>query len=278
MKKLNFLFLLIACTMFVSCDNEKEGGPELPELYSDTFYGALTYNGVVVNDIIECNLLVDDGVASVTLCGVSFSPMMPAMDITVPSLDCEKKSKRNYLINGTGIIPTVGGADYTAWEFESVEAELLDGAFTLTMHTVDGKVITFNDPGIRGCYKGRLVFDDFVKNNVEVDVDVNTNGVTVVFNDAQFAINMPPIDITLINIPLAAGDGFAFGAENIDPYINTQENPMPAFRFAFVSGEVVDKNLCFNAVMAEGEVAPEIVVPPYVAGNTFTFEGSKVTE
>ena len=81
------VFVLMA--MLVSCSGD-DNGPDLPEVKNELFYGGLSLNGSLVSDDAECTLDIMGDSASIILHAVTFAPTMPAMDIVIPSLNCEK--------------------------------------------------------------------------------------------------------------------------------------------------------------------------------------------
>lgn len=276
MKKLFILPLLVMLAMIVSCSDENDA-PDLPEVKNELFSGKLLFNGTVVSDKAECALFTVEETATVTLYDVTFAPTMPAMDIVFPALTC-KRNGDNCVVSGKNIVPTVNGEPETMFMVAAVEGSLEDGEFVFTAETPMG-TIGFSNAllnikpagGESKSYKGSLLVGDFTK---EAVVKVTKNEVEgsldLVIEGAKFAANMPlELDITLKGIPCLVNDGVLyFSAENVAPYINTENEPVPAYMFAGVNGTVQGSKLLFDAKMAENLAA-------YVAGKEFVFEGTE---
>lgn len=274
MKRILFLPLFAMMALLFSCSNDENN---MPETDDRVFTGKLLLNGSLIDDDTRCELNVVEGSASITIYGVQFAPAMPAMDITMPMLDC-KKSGDGYAISGTDVLPLVAGTPMTDFMVSSLEASLSGDKFVVSAETALGTIGFTNalltpvkPAGDSKSYRGELKVDEFVK-EVVVDVkeDPAAGTVDVVINDVKFAANMPLVlDIALKNIPCIAGDGVSFYAENVAPYINTETEPAPAYSFAVVDGKVNGTKLILNAHMADDLAA-------YVAGKVFIFEGVEV--
>lgn len=272
--------LLAVFAMLVSCSGSDSGnGPELPEEKNEVFFGKLLFGGSSIADDTKCTLHIVGDSASVTLCGVSFAPAMPAMDIVIPGLACEKKNG-TYFIKGKDIVPTVKGAPVTRYKMSSVDASLTDDKFVLNTVTAMGTIGFSNayveiKPVVSGkSYKGDLLSGDFVKEIVvDLDTDEASSTMDVVLNDVKFAANMPlTLNITLKDVPYVEYDGIiTFNAENIAPYMNSETEPAPAYMFAVVEGSVSGSNLLLSAKMASG-------LAPYLAGMEFVFNGVEVAK
>ena len=159
-----------------------------------------------------------------------------------------------------------------------VTGEVAGGSFTISCVTARGTIVFDNrfampeNPTLSdGSYVGELVVGGFAKNTV-VDVTFNeaASTVDIVINDAKFADNMPlVIDITLKDIPYTSGETIAFTATDVVPYINTESEPVSAYTFATVDGNIVGGRLVFAAKMSES-------LASYVAGKVFEFSGEIV--
>lgn len=262
--------------MLASCSSDDDNN--MPEIDSRIFTGKLLLNGSPVADGTRCELNVIDESASITLYGVRFAPTMPAMDITMPMLACQK-SGDGYVINGKNVLPLVGGEPMDEFLISAVEASLVGDKFVVSAVTPMGTIgfsnalVTPVKPmGDARSFKGELLVGDFAK-EVTIDVKQKLAGtLDIVINDAKFAANMPlTLDITLKDIPYEGGGDVTFAAENVAPYLNTETDPAPAYTFASVVGNVSGDKLSLNARMSE-ELAP------YIAGKEFVFVGVETIE
>lgn len=277
MKKLLFLPLLVMMAFVASCSSDD--GSNMPDVDSRVFTGNLLLNGSPITDGTMCELNVVEGTAAITLYGVQFAPTMPAMDITMPMLNCKKKSN-GYEISGKNVLPMVGNQPMDDFLISSFEALLTGDKFVLSAVTAMGTIgfsnAVVNIKPVGGSaknYKGSLVVGDFTKEDVVIGVTKNDNTVDVVLNDVKFAANMPLVlDITLKGVPCVVVDGkITFAAENVAPYMNTEAEPAPQYMFAAVNGTVEGNKLSFDARMADD-------LAPYVAGKEFVFNGEEITE
>lgn len=277
MKKLLFLPLLVMMAFVVSCSSDDDNN--MPDVDNKVFTGKLLLNGSPITDGTMCELNVVEGTAAITLYGVQFAPTMPAMDITIPMLNC-KKNSNGYEISGKNVLPMVGNQPMDDFLISSVEASLTGDKFVVSAVTALGTIgfsnAVVNIKPVGGSaknYKGSLVVGDFTKEDVVIGITKNGDMVDILLNDVKFAANMPLVlDITLKDVPCTAVDGnITFAAENVAPYMNTETEPAPQYMFASVNGTVNGSKLSFDAKMAEG-------LAPYVAGKEFVFNGEEITE
>lgn len=277
MKKLLFLPLLVMMAFVVSCSSDDDNN--MPDVDNRVFTGKLLLNGSPITDGTMCELNVVEGTAAITLYGVQFAPAMPAMDITIPMLNC-RKSSDGYEISGKNVLPMVGDKPMDDFLISSVEASLTGDKFVVSAETELGTIGFSNaiinikpDGGSVKNYKGSLVVGDFTKEDVVISVTKNGNAVDVLLNDVKFAANMPLVlDITLKALPCTVdGANLSFAAENVAPYMNTETEPAPQYMFAAVNGAVNAGKLSFDARMAED-------LAPYVAGKEFVFRGEEIAE
>lgn len=277
MKKLLFLPLLVMMAFVVSCSSDDDNN--MPDVDNKVFTGKLLLNGSPITDGTMCELNVVEGTAAITLYGVQFAPTMPAMDITIPMLNC-KKNSNGYEISGKNVLPMVGNQPMDDFLISSVEASLTGDKFVVSAVTALGTIgfsnAVVNIKPVGGSaknYKGSLVVGDFTKEDVVIGITKNGDMVDILLNDVKFAANMPLVlDITLKDVPCTAVDGnITFAAENVAPYMNTETEPAPQYMFAAVNGIVEGSKLSFDAKMAEG-------LAPYVAGKEFVFNGEEIAE
>ena len=277
MKKLLFLPLLVMMAFVVSCSSDDDNN--MPDVDNRVFTGKLLLNGSPITDGTMCELNVVEGTAAITLYGVQFAPAMPAMDITIPMLNC-RKSSDGYEINGKNVLPMVGDKPMDDFLISSVEASLTGDKFVVSAVTPLGTIGFSNaiinikpNGGSAKNYKGSLEVGDFTKEDVVISVTKNGNAVDVLLNDVKFAANMPLVlDITLKGVPCETdAANFSFAAENIAPYMNTETEPAPQYMFAAVNGVVNAGKLSFDARMADD-------LAPYVAGKEFIFNGYEIAE
>lgn len=277
MKKLLFLPLLVMMAFVVSCSSDDDNN--MPDVDNRVFTGKLLLNGSPITDGTMCELNVVEGTAAITLYGVQFAPAMPAMDITIPMLNC-RKSSDGYEINGKNVLPMVGDKPMDDFLISSVEASLTGDKFVVSAVTPLGTIGFSNaiinikpNGGSAKNYKGSLVVGDFTKEDVVISVTKNGNTVDVLLNDVKFAANMPLVlDIKLKALPCTVdGANLSFAAENVAPYMNTETEPAPQYMFAAVNGVVNAGKLSFDARMAED-------LAPYVAGKEFVFRGEEIAE
>lgn len=277
MKKLLFLPLLVMMAFVVSCSSDDDNN--MPDVDNRVFTGKLLLNGSPITDGTMCELNVVEGTAAITLYGVQFAPAMPAMDITIPMLNC-RKSSNGYEINGKNVLPMVGDKPMDDFLISSVEASLIGDKFVVSAETELGTIGFSNaiinikpNGGSAKNYKGSLVVGDFTKEDVVISVTKNGNAVDVLLNDVKFAANMPLVlDITLKALPCTVdGANLSFAAESVAPYMNTETEPAPQYMFAAVNGVVNAGKLSFDARMAED-------LAPYVAGKEFVFRGEEIAE
>ncbi len=277
MKKLLFLPLLVMMAFVVSCSSDDDNN--MPDVDNRVFTGKLLLNGSPITDGAMCELNVVEETAAITLYGVQFAPAMPAMDITIPMLNC-RKSSSGYEINGKNVLPMVGDKPMDDFLISSVEASLTGDKFVVSAETELGTIGFSNaiinikpNGGSAKNYKGSLVVGDFTKEDVVISVTKNGNAVDVLLNDVKFAANMPLVlDITLKALPCTVdGANLSFAAENVAPYMNTETEPAPQYMFAAVNGVVNAGKLSFDARMAED-------LAPYVAGKEFVFRGEEIAE
>ena len=275
MKRIIFLPLFAMMALLFSCSNDEVNN--MPKTDDRVFTGKLLLNGSLIDDATRCELNVVAGTASITIYGVQFAPAMPAMDITMPMLDC-KKSGDGYAISGKDVLPLVAGTPMTAFMVSSLEASLSGDKFVVSAETALGTIGFSNVSSAPATpsgskYRGMLQVEEFSK-EVLVNVVRNNDAGTLdmVINDVKFAANMPlELDITLKDIPFVSGLGISFIAENVAPYINTESEPATAYMFAVVEGDINGGRLTFTAKMADN-------LAPYVAGKEFVFSGEGVVE
>lgn len=275
MKKLFLLPFVALMAMLMACSSDDDGGGNQP-VFRKTFVGNLLLRGSSIADDALCVLDVDGKTASITLCGVKFAPAMPAMDITIPMLDCVK-GKEGYMISGENVVPLAGGALMESFAISSVEASLKGDEFVLSAEMAMGNIGFSTVPATpvakSKSYGGELKVGSFAMDAV-VDVKANREAGTVdiVMNDVKFAPNMPlVIDITLRDISCVADDGISFMAHDVVPYMNAETEPAPAYTFSVIEGNVDGGRLVFNARMADGLAA-------YLAGKEFVFEGNEIVQ
>lgn len=274
MKKILLPFLAVML-LLVSCSSDDNA----PEVRKEVFYGKLLLNSYPVLDDAKCTLDIVGDSAAITLHGVTFHPAMPAMDIVVPALDCEKRGGM-YVISGNDIVPTVMGNPMDMYRMTSVEATLNGDEFVVSAVTAMGtigfsNVVSVITPVVGDrSFKGELISGDFAKEIViDVTADRDLSAMDIVLNDVKFAANMPLVlDITLKDIPYVENNGvITFEAKDVAPYMNTETTPAAAYMFSAVQGEISGGKLLFSARMAEN-------LAPYVAGMEFVFSGNEVVE
>ena len=278
MKKLFLLPILALFAVIVSCSSDDDNN--MPEIVAKEFTGKLLLNGSPITDGIRCGLYVIDGEASITLYGVSFAPAMPAMDITMPMLDC-KKSADGYEISGTNVLPKSAGEPMMDFLMPSVTAFLKGDVFVVSAQTAMGTIGFSNalqtpvkPADGKKSYKGNLLVGDFEKEvTIDVIIDRSASLVDVVMKDVKFAPNMPLVlDITVKEMPYVEEGGVAaFAATDIDPYMNTEQSPSAQYRFSQISGAIEGGYMVLSAKMADN-------LAPYVAGKEFAFSGREVVE
>ena len=269
MKKI-VISLVAVMALFVSCSSDSDG----MKPYDNTFYGNLMYNNAIVADDAKCDVSIVDNVATVTLCVVSFAPGMPAMDIVIPDIACVV-SDDGYIFSAENVTPLVYGAPVETYAMSTVTGTLFGEKLYISCAMARGTIIFDNRQAMPeqpkfngGSYAGELVVGDFVLSSV-IDVTFNElkSTLDVVINDAKFAEKMPlNIDITLKGIPCNVGETVTFAATDIVPYINAEPQPVPAYTFALVEGEIDSGKISFIARMAD-------TLESYVAGKVFEFEG-----
>lgn len=279
MKKLLILPIMAILSLVVSCSSNDDT-PEPPVTMNEVFYGNLLFNGSSIADDAKCTLDIVGDSASVTLHGVTFAPTMPAMDIVIPGLECVKNSN-DYVLSGKNIVPTVMGMPMEKYMITSVEALWADDVFVvsaaMSMGTIGFSNAMLNIKPVGGeakSYKGNLLVGDFTKEAVvKITMNENEGSLDLVIEGAKFAANMPlELDITLKEIPYLVNDGtVSFSAEDVAPYINAENEPVPAYKFAIVEGTVQGSKLLLDAKMADDLAA-------YVAGMEFVFEGTEIVE
>lgn len=118
-------------------------------------------------------------------------------------------------------------------------------------------------------FRGKLTVGDYVNNSVGISVTESSDSTVLVFFDnVKFAKAMPVyIDITLKDVPCNNSNGvLSFYVENIDPYLNKEKEASPNYRFAIVSGTVVENELLLSAKMSDD-------LAPSRAGKEFSFRG-----
>ena len=278
MKKLFLFPLMLLFVLAVSCSGDNDG-TNVPEIKSEVFYGSMLFNGSVVDSEAKCSLDIVGDFASVTLYGVSFAPAMPAMDIVIPELKCEKNGN-DYVISGKNVVPLANGAPVNMFKMSVVEATLTGGKFVVNATTTMGNVVFTNallEIGIEKSHKiysGVLAVGEYKSASVvEVTMNAAKSIVDIVIAGARFSANMPlAIDITLKDIPyLVDGDALSFSVQDVAPYINTEPEPAESYMFASVNGSIVGDCISFDANMADD-------LAPYVAGKRFVFEGTETVK
>ena len=271
------LFAMFA--LLVSCSSDDNGGGSEPISTNSVFYGNLLFAGSSIDDDTRCSLYTKGDSASITLYDVSFSPMMPPMDIVIPGLEC-KKVDDIYIISGKEIVPTVSGNPITKYKMSVVDATLAGEKFVLNTVTAMGTIGFSNnyvapEPVIGDKrYEGKILSDGFMKDIVvEVTADEETSTMDIVLRNVKFAEKMPlELDVTLKAVPYSYINGtFTFKGNNIAPYIFSEPDPVPAYTFAVAEGTIYGKSISLTAVMAED-------LAPYLAGKEFVFNGIEIGE
>ena len=119
-----------------------------------------------------------------------------------------------------------------------------------------------------GVFYGNLNVDDYTE-RVGISVTENPGStVDIFFDNVKFAKGMPVrIDITVKGLASQETDDLlSFSAVDVDPYINKEQNPQPAYRFSEISGTVKDKELVLSAKMSDDLGGTR-------AGKKFSFRG-----
>ncbi len=119
-----------------------------------------------------------------------------------------------------------------------------------------------------GVFYGNLSVDDYTE-RVGISVTENEGStVDIFFDNVKFAKGMPVrIDITVKGLASQKTDDLlSFSAADVDPYINKEQTPQPAYRFSEISGTVKDKELVLSAKMSD-----DLKGTP--AGKRFSFKG-----
>lgn len=142
----------------------------------------------------------------------------------------------------------------------------LGPAVLLFLSCVDN-VSTFPEES-DGVFYGILTVGDYTE---EAGISVTENPdatVDLFFDNVKFAKAMPVrIDITVKGVSSnKSEDVLAFSATDIDPYVNREQEPQPAYSFAEISGTVKGKELVLSAKMADD-------LKPSRAGKKFSFKG-----
>lgn len=271
------LFAMFA--LLVSCSSDDNGGGSEPISTNSVFYGNLLFAGSSIDDDTRCSLYTKGDSASITLYDVSFSPMMPPMDIVIPGLEC-KKVDDIYIISGKEIVPTVSGNPITKYKMSVVDATLAGEKFVLNTVTAMGTIGFSNnyvapEPVIGDRrYEGTIMSGSFMKDIiVDVAADEKTSTLDIVLRNVKFAENMPlELDVTLKAVPYSYSSGtFTFKGNNIAPYIFSEPEPAPAFTFAVAEGTIYGKSISMTAAMAEN-------LASYLAGKEFVFNGIEIGE
>ena len=125
-------------------------------------------------------------------------------------------------------------------------------------------------PETDGVFYGDLVVDDYTDKHIGISVtETSDSAVDIFFNDVKFAKAMPVrIDITVKGVSSQKVDEIlCFSATDIDPYVNTEPDRQPAYRFAEISGTVTGNELVLSAKMADD-------LKPSRAGKKFSFRGT----
>ena len=124
-------------------------------------------------------------------------------------------------------------------------------------------------PETDGVYYGDLTVGDYTE-RVGISVtETSESTVDVFFDNVKFAKAMPVrIDITVKGVTLQKTDEMlCFSATDIEPYVNKEPNPQPAYCFAEIEGTVKDKELVLSARMSDD-------LKPSRAGKRFSFKGT----
>lgn len=120
-----------------------------------------------------------------------------------------------------------------------------------------------------GVYYGDLAVGDYTE-RVGISVtETSDSTVDVFFDNVKFAKAMPVrIDITVKGVASRMTDDMlSFLATDIDPYVNKEPKPQPAYSFAEIVGTVKDKELVLSAKMSDD-------LKPSRAGKRFSFRGT----
>jgi hypothetical protein len=121
MRRINFLVVLVlaSAVAFVSCkNNEPTPEPGEPVIVGKIYIGTATLTmgqtptslEGIETEIVESNY---PDTVQLILKGIQFTPNMPKMDITIPSVFAERATDVNtpnaYILSGNNIIPTAMG-------------------------------------------------------------------------------------------------------------------------------------------------------------------------
>lgn len=120
-----------------------------------------------------------------------------------------------------------------------------------------------------GVYYGDLTVGDYTE-RVGISVtETSDNAVDIFFDNVKFAKAMPVrIDITVKDVvSQKVDDVLSFSATDIDPYVNKEPNPQPAYCFAEIAGTVKNNELVLSAKMSDE-------LKPSRAGKKFSFRGT----
>lgn len=138
----------------------------------------------------------------------------------------------------------------------------------MAFHSCVDNGTTFPDEA-DGVYYGDLTVGDYTE-RVGISVtETSESTVDVFFDNVKFAKAMPVrIDITVKGVTLQKTDEMlCFSATDIEPYVNKEPNPQPAYCFAEIEGTVKDKELVLSARMSDD-------LKPSRAGKRFSFKGT----
>lgn len=124
-------------------------------------------------------------------------------------------------------------------------------------------------PEESGVFYGNLSVGDYTEyTGISITPNSDSTAVDVFFDDVKFAKLMPVrVDIAVKDVPCVKNaEILVFSAQNVDPYMNTEELPQRGYRFSEISGTVMGNELQLSAKMADDlEGTP--------AGKRFSFRG-----
>jgi hypothetical protein len=266
MKKFFYLIVLTIAVVATSCESHEDDNKfsekiGLSQLYSVTMGNKTTlYKPVMFTYELNYN----EGTADITINGVQFSPMMPAITMEIEDIRFTK-SISGIKLNATNIVPEVDDKPIPEYTISSLNCRIASSQIlnfsiaelsfvvnnSITVN-VSSPTLTFeheSQTDVRKVYSSNSN-DDFHFNNASYAIYLNpdNNLAQVYVFNMKFAEKMPAMNMIFPNVTYTATpSGFELTCDELIPTLNnTEKTPVASYPISAFNAKVANGLLTIN--------------------------------
>lgn len=261
MKKFFYLIVLTIAVFATSCESHEDDNKfsekiGLNQLYSVTMGNKTTlYKPVMFTYELNYN----EGTADITINGVQFSPMMPAITMEIEDIRFTKTIS-GIKLNATNIVPEVDDKPIPEYTISSLNcriasSQILNFSIAELSFVVNNSItVNVSSPTLTFEHESQTDVikvlssnsnDDFHFNNASYAIYLNpdNNLANIYIYNMKFAEKMPAMNMIFPNVPYTAtSSGFELKCDELIPTLNNAEKtpvdtyPIHAFNAKIANG------------------------------------------